>query len=138
MRLAGSIRAVAVAACAFAAVGLAGPAQGAAHGKVCGSLHARVPYSRAPGGPLWRVYVRGNAPCRSAVRALGAVMHLHGANHSGGSEVNSYFTYEGWTCPYGQMGIQTCFLGPSSHPRASAFADRCSQAPCPVDRVPAV
>jgi hypothetical protein len=105
-------------------------------GRVCGLLHARVPYATAGGGPVWRVYSHGNVSCRNAAAVLDAVMHLHGQDHSHGFESNSYFTYRGWTCPYGQMGSQVCFLGSTRHPRAEAWALRCSENPCPTDRPP--
>jgi hypothetical protein len=105
-------------------------------GRVCGFLHARVPYSTHGGGPVWRVYVRGGASCSSATTALDGVMHLRGANHNNGSESNSFFTYRGWTCPYGLMGIQSCVLGSLQHPRAKALAHRCSEASCPTNRTP--
>ncbi len=112
------------------------PAQDAAGGRVCGFLHARVPYSTAGGGPAWRVYVRGGASCGAAAGPLNAVLHLQGVNHDNGSESNSYFTYGDWTCPYGQMGSQVCFLGSPSHPRARALALRCSEVRCPTGRAP--
>lgn len=112
------------------------PARDAAGGRVCGVLHARVPYSSAGGGPTWRVYVRGVASCGAASGTLDAVMHLHAKNHDNGSESNSYFTYGDWTCPYGQMGSQACFLGSPSHPRARALALRCSEVRCPTRRAP--
>ncbi len=112
------------------------PARDASSGRVCGHLHAVVPYSTTGGGPAWRVYVRGDASCGAASGTLNAVMHLHAKNHDNGSESNSYFTYSGWTCPYGQMGSQVCFLGSPSHPRARALALRCSEVPCPARRAP--
>jgi hypothetical protein len=105
-------------------------------GLVCGFLHARVPYTRRRGGPRWRVYVRGASSCGAATRALDAVMHRRGKDHFHGSESNSYFTYHQWTCAYGQMGSQSCRLGPSAHPRARALALRCSEVFCPATRPP--
>ena len=113
-------------------------AAGSGGGRVCGFIHARVPYSTRGGGPVWRIYSRGAVSCREAATVLGAVLHLHAKNHSNGSEANSYFTDGEWTCPYGQMGVQTCALGPTRHPRAEAFALRCSENQCPAHRVPDV
>lgn len=124
------------AACVCVAAALASSAHAVPRSQVCGFVHARVPYSRATGGPTWRIYVRGEASCPAATRALDAVMHLRGVNHSNGFESNSYFTYGGWTCPYGQMGLQLCFLGSSGHERAKALARRCSEVSCPAHRVP--
>ena len=105
---------------------------------MCGFIHARVPYSTHGGGPSWRVYARGAVSCGDAAAVLGAVMHLRGREHSHDGEAGSYLTYRGWTCPFGQMGVQTCLLGSTTHPRAQAFALRCSENPCPADRVPDV
>lgn len=111
-------------------------AAGSGGGRVCGFIHAHVPYSTRGGGPAWRVYSRGEVSCQEAAGVLGAVMHLHAENHSNGSEANSYFTDGDWTCPYGQMGSQSCLLGSTSHPRARTLALRCSEDPCPADRPP--
>lgn len=141
LRRAMNLRVIATALVVAGGLGLAGalPVQGQAQsgGRVCGFLHARVPYSTRAGGPVWRVYARGHASCRAATGVLDAVMHLRGADHDNGAQSNSYVTYRGWTCPYGQMGSQLCFLGPTGHPRAQALADRCSEAACPSNRVPA-
>jgi len=104
---------------------------------VCGFLHARVPYSTRAGGPAWRVYVRGQISCGAGTEALAAIMHRRGHNHGNGSEANSYFTYRGWTCPYGQMGSQFCFMGSARKPRARALALRCSEVQCPSAAPPA-
>ncbi len=127
-----------VAVVAASAPAGAGATAASGAGRVCGLLHARVPYATAGGGPVWRVYSHGNVSCRNAAAVLDAVMHLHGEDHFHGFESNSYFTYRGWTCPYGQMGSQVCFLGPTSHPRAEIWALRCSENPCPTDRPPAL
>jgi len=88
------------------------PVQAASNRRVCGLIHAHVPYSADPhGGKPWRIYVSGVTSCHVAEQTLNAVMHLRGANHFNGYESNSYVTYRGWTCPYGQMGSQVCFLG---------------------------
>lgn len=132
----GGMIAVLVTACIVAALAIA-PAQAAPNGRVCGLIRADIPYSRDPhGGQRWRVYVYGAASCHTAERALDAVMHLHGVNHSNGFEDNSYVTYRGWSCPYGQMGTQVCFLGTPSKPRVQASALDCSVVKCPVDKAP--
>jgi hypothetical protein len=134
-------------ACLTAALGPAGAsglAVGSSHGSsvtTCGFIHASVPYSSRGAGQRWRVYVTGAASCASAVAVLDAVMHLHATPHVGGSEADSYFTYNRWSCPFGNMGQQSCELParPPAHPpiRAHALALDCTTAGrgCPA-RVP--
>jgi hypothetical protein len=109
------------------------PAAGAAHGseaRTCGFLHASVPYTSRGHAKAWRVYVTGKASCATATKVLNAVMHLQGVEHSQGGEAGSYVTYASWTCPFGQMGEQTCDLPtrlPAQPPlRASALALSCT------------
>lgn len=136
MHMGAVARWIAVAA-GIAFTGLAPVAkQSATGGHVCGFFHAHVPYSALSGGPRWRAYVRGATSCSAATNTLDAVMHHRGTDHFNGSESNSYITYRNWTCPYGQMGVQLCFLGSTRHPRARALAHRCSETPCPSNRVP--
>jgi hypothetical protein len=111
---------------------------GASSVAACGYIHASVPYSAHGQADRWRVYVKGSATCETAIGVLGAVMHLRGHQHLGSSEAGSYFTYSGWLCPFGDMGIQTCELPASlpAHPpiRAHALARDCSitQGGCPA------
>jgi hypothetical protein len=52
-------------------------------------------------------------------------MHLRGSAHVGSDNANSYFSYQGWRCDFGQMGEQACWT-PASRPyRAQAFAINC-------------
>jgi hypothetical protein len=113
-------------------------AQGAsaAGGRVCGSIRASVPYARHGNAQRWRVYVSGNASCRSAEAALVAVMHLQAAQHVGRSEVDSYFTAGSWRCAFGNMGFQTCVLPARAPYRAQALAVECSLNACPSSRPP--
>jgi hypothetical protein len=111
----------------------------ASDARTCGYIHASVPYSTHGQADRWRVYVDGSASCATAVRVLGAVMHLQGKPHEGSSEADSYFTYAGWLCPFGAMGFQSCRLPtrlPSQPPiRAHALARDCATPPsgCPAD-----
>jgi hypothetical protein len=111
---------------------------GAAGETTCGYVHASVPYSAHGQADKWRVYVKGSATCATAVKVLSAVMHLHGREHLGSSDAGSYFTYAGWLCPFGDMGVQTCELPTSlpAHPpiRAHALAMDCATPPsgCPA------
>jgi hypothetical protein len=111
---------------------------GASSVTTCGYIHASVPYSSHGQADRWRVYVKGSASCATAATVLDAVMHLHARQHLGGAEVNSYFTYAGWLCPFGAMGVQTCELPTRlpAHPpiRAHALAMNCTVPPsgCPA------
>jgi hypothetical protein len=96
--------------------------------RACGFVHASVPYSRHGHHDRWRVYVRGNASCASARGVLNAVMHLRATAHNGTSNADSYFTYRGWTCDFGQMGSQSCWRPKRRPYRASALALDCATA----------
>jgi hypothetical protein len=65
-------------------------------------------------------------------------MHLRASAHVGTDNADSYFSYRGWMCAFGQMGDQPCWL-PATHPyRASAIALNCDDRPdggCPA-RIP--
>jgi hypothetical protein len=103
----------------------------------CGMIRASVPYSHHGHRDRWRVYVTGHASCASAERVLSAVMHLDATEHLGSSDASSYFSDDGWKCPFGDMGFQTC-VQPSHRPyRARALAIDCAIAAggCP-GRVP--
>ena len=95
-----------------------------------------MPYSSHGQADRWRVYVKGAASCATAVRVLDAVMHLRGRRHLGDAEANSYFTFAGWLCPFGAMGVQSCELPMRlpAHPpiRAHALAMNCTTSRCPA------
>jgi len=65
-------------------------------------------------------------------------MHLRASAHVGKDNADSYFSYHGWRCAFGQMGNQPCWL-PATHPyRAAATALNCDDHPdggCPA-RIP--
>ena len=91
----------------------------------CGTLRASVPYSHHGNHDRWRVYVLGRASCSDAIGVLKVVMHLGGAIHNGSSSANSYTDYQGWRCPFGQMGEQTC-IQPKRRPyKTQAIALDC-------------
>jgi len=97
----------------------------------CGYIHASVPYTASGHAERWRVYIEGSTSCASATAVLDAVMHTHGKQHVGASEADSYTTFDGWICPYGLMGEQSCELPTRlpAHPpiRAHALALNCSR-----------
>ncbi len=117
------------------------PAAGASTVRTCGYIHASVPYSAHGQAYRWRVYVDGSASCATAVAVLDAVMHLRATQHVGNSEAGSYFTYTGWLCPFGAMGVQTCELPTRlpAHPpiRAHALARSCAASPGSLGGCPA-
>jgi hypothetical protein len=102
---------------------------GASGVRTCGYIYASVPYSAHGHGERWRVYLQGAASCETAQATLNAVMHLRAKPHFGRSEAGSYFTYAGWLCPFGLMGVQICELPtrlPAQPPiRARALARDC-------------
>jgi hypothetical protein len=89
-------------------VALPAGGQAATKGRVCGTLRASLPYSRHGSADRWRVYVSGSASCRGAEETLDAVMHERATLHQGQSEAATYFSYRSWSCPAGNMGVQTC------------------------------
>jgi hypothetical protein len=119
-------------------LGTSSAASAAGSGRVCGFVRASVPYSSHGSSNRWRVYAAGATNCRSAERILGAVMHLQATPHEGADEADSFFSSGDWTCPFGDMGSQECFLpsGSPSRPRAKALAVECSLNRCPSGRPP--
>jgi hypothetical protein len=131
------------ASASLAAVSVASASDGAHTVTSCGYIHASVPYSASGHADRWRVYIDGSTSCASATAVLSAVMHTHGKQHVGRSEVDSYTTLAGWICPFGLMGEQSCELPTRlpSHPpiRAHALALNCSTRPgdgCPAHVAP--
>lgn len=98
----------------------------AAQPRTCGFIRGSVPYSRHGNHDRWRVYVKGAATCNTAKRVLSAVLHLKATPHVGPNDATSYFTYRAWTCGFGNMGGQGCWL--PAHPpyRAVAVALDCT------------
>ena len=119
------------ASAALAAVPAAGASDGAGSVTTCGYIHASVPYTSSGHAARWRVYIKGSTSCASATATLEAVMHTHGKQHVGRAEVDSYTTFDGWICPFGLMGEQTCELPTRlpAHPpiRAHALALNCAR-----------
>jgi hypothetical protein len=101
------------------------PGAGAAGSRRCGLLHASTPYSRHGHREPWRVYIAGATTCKKAERTLNAVLHLEAKAHNGTDEADSFFTYKGWTCPFGNMGSQLCDLPAHAPFRAVALALNC-------------
>lgn len=93
----------------LAVLALPAGSQEAARGRVCGTLHASLPYTHRGSKDRWRVYVAGKTSCGAAEAALDAVMHLRAKLHRGSNEADTYSTYGAWRCPAGNMGVQECF-----------------------------
>jgi hypothetical protein len=91
----------------------------------CGFVHASVPYSHHGHHDRWRHHVRGNASCAAARGVLNAVLPLNATAHYGSSNANSYFTYPGWTCDFGQIGFQRCWRPRHRPYQAGAVALDC-------------
>jgi hypothetical protein len=122
----------AVGACAVAAVigGLlfAGVGSGAA----LASAAPKVPRCETikAGHQKWGVYIqKGKVSCSTAGKVLDGLLTNKGKNIDKGP--GDYYTvYDGWVCPYDQMGIATCQPGskPVDHPSKMIFALSCSTA----------
>ena len=107
-----------IAVCGVAALGA--PA-GASSGKVARCEKITVE------GARWGVYVsKGKVGCTTAGMVLRRVLAGKGTpivnNGTGGVR------YEGWLCPYNQMGVATCQYGtkPVAHPGRTIFALSCA------------
>jgi len=109
------------------------PSAGASGSRTCGFIRASVPYSHSGHRDKWRVYITGATSCVTAQQTLDAVMHLGGKQHVGASEADSFFTYRGWSCPFGNMGSQLCDLPAPGRVKARALALDCAVVPgkCP-------
>jgi hypothetical protein len=120
-----------------AAVLLSAPLTDASVSGTCGFIRASTPYSRHGRRDKWRVYITGATSCRTAQQTLDAVMHLEAKEHLGADEAHSFFTYRGWSCPFGDMGSQSCVLPARRSPKAQALALDCAVVAggCPT-RVP--
>ena len=111
------ITACGVAASALTVAGTAG----ASSGKVSRCEKIRVK------GKRWGVYVaKGNVSCATAGKVLKGVLAGKGkplaGNGTGGSR------YDGWVCPYDQMGVVTCEHGtkPVANPGRQIFGLSCA------------
>ncbi len=49
--------------------------------------------------------------CGTALHVLGDLGAGKAQDHPGPDSAESYFLVDGWTCPYGNMGVQNCFEG---------------------------
>lgn len=89
-------------------------------------------------GERWGVYVAvGKVGCATAGTVLKGVLAGKGKNVDIGP-ANEYIRYEGWVCPYFQMGVVTCEHGtkPAENASQRIFALSCSrevgEPACPV------
>jgi hypothetical protein len=127
--------AAAVALAALAWAGTSAGAAGASSGKAsrCEKIAAE--------GQHWGVYVeKGNVSCATAGKVLAGVLDGKGKNVDVGpvDVDDEYIRYDGWACPYFQMGVVSCQYGdkPMAHPRRAIFALDCrtvtGQPACPA------
>jgi hypothetical protein len=65
-------------------------------------------------GATLTVYAKAGTSCARAMRVMTDLGAGRGENHQGTSDATSYILVDGWTCPYGNMDIQTCAMGKSS------------------------
>ena len=114
-------RAVALAVIAACGVAASGATAGASSGKVARCEKITVE------GARWGVYVsKGKVGCATAATVLREVLAGKGTpivnSGTGGAR------YEGWVCPYNQMGLLTCQRGtkPIARPGRSIFALSCA------------
>jgi hypothetical protein len=71
----------------------------------CGTMHG--------GGGLYSgtltVKTTPGVSCSAAIAVFNDMAAEHSVNHEGPDSADSYLTVDGWNCPYGNMGIQTCW-----------------------------
>jgi hypothetical protein len=80
-------------------------------------------------GASYGVYVaKGQVACTTAKNVLQGIGEGKGKYVDNGASANSYTVYDGWICPSGQMGIQTCEQAtkPTDHPKRQIFSLACS------------
>ncbi len=115
------IRVAALAVIAACGVAASGATAGASSGKVPRCERITVKSAR------WGVYVsKGKVGCATAGMVLTRVLAGKGTPivNSGTGGVR----YDGWLCPYNQMGVLTCQYGtkPVARPGRSIFALSCA------------
>jgi hypothetical protein len=62
-------------------------------------------------GQTLTVYAGTGVSCATAMRVMSDLSAGKAENHQGANDALSYFTVDGWTCPYGNMDIQVCSKG---------------------------
>jgi hypothetical protein len=112
-----------IAACGVAASGATATA---------GASSAKVPRCEkvTVKGKRWGVYIeKGTVSCATAGTVLKGVLAGKGKSVDKGP-ANAYIVYDGWVCPYDQMGVLTCESGtkPVANPGRTIFALSCSTA----------
>lgn len=81
-------------------------------------------------GRRWGVYVeRGKVGCATAGKVLTGLLAGKGKHVDNGPGPGGEYTlYDGWLCPYDQMGVATCEYStkPVDHPSRAIFALSCA------------
>jgi hypothetical protein len=62
-------------------------------------------------GQTLTVHAGTGVSCATAMKVMSDLSAGKAENHQGSSDASSYLTVDGWTCPYGSMGIQACSKG---------------------------
>jgi hypothetical protein len=62
-------------------------------------------------GAMLTVRASAGVSCATAIRLLTNLSAGRAATHQGSADANSWFALDGWTCPYGNMGTQSCYKG---------------------------
>lgn len=62
-------------------------------------------------GQVLTVYAAPGVSCTTATQVMGDLSVGKAQTHEGPNQASSYFVVDGWTCPYGSMGIQQCSQG---------------------------
>lgn len=114
------------------AVALAAVAWAATGAGVAGASPRKTPRCEtfSVNGQRWGVYVeRGSVGCASAGKVLKGVLAGKGRNVDKGP-ADEYIVYDGWACPYYQMGVVSCQHGsrPVERPSSAIFALSCATA----------
>jgi hypothetical protein len=90
----------------------------------CATFHAK--------GAEYGVYIAdGHVKCSVATAVLRAIDSGKGKIVEHGSSADSYVLYDGWLCPFGNMGEQTCEH--SGHPVSNPSQDIASLS-CSIER----
>jgi hypothetical protein len=77
-------------------------------GPVCGTVTGGANDYQ---GQTLTVHAGSGVSCATALMVIRDLGSGKAQNHPGSDQAQSYLTVDGWTCPYGNMGIQDCLMG---------------------------
>jgi hypothetical protein len=79
-----------------------------AFGPACGTVTGgKYDYQ----GQTLTVHAATGVSCTTAMTVIGDLSAGKAQNHQGQDQLSSYFSLDGWTCPYNNMGTQSCSKG---------------------------